>query len=131
MQNVNFNSIIEFFEYLPEDEREISLLLQDVIKATLPQIKEKLSYNVPFYKLNKTICFIWPASIFWGKTKSYDGVRLGFTYGYLIDPNSTYLDLGNRKYGAWIDFKSVEEIDVQKIVSFLNESAKVDESSKR
>lgn len=127
MQAVKFNSLTEFFEYLPEEERQISLLLQDLIKTTLPNVKEKLSYNVPFYKLNKNICFIWPAAILWGKTKNYEGVRLGFSYGYLIDPNSSYLDLGNRKYGAWIDFKSVDEIDVAKIVSLLNESAKVDE----
>ena len=127
MQQVKFNSIIEFFDFLPEDERQICLVLQDLIKCTLPEVKEKLSYNVPFYKINKNICFIWPASVLWGKTKSYEGVRLGFSYGYLIDPTSSYLDLGNRKYGAWVDFKSVHEIDVTKMVSLLLESAKIDE----
>ena len=127
MQQVKFNSIIEFFDFLPEDERQICLVLQDLIKCTLPEVKEKLSYYVPFYKINKNICFIWPASVLWGKTKSYEGVRLGFSYGYLIDPTSSYLDLGNRKYGAWVDFKSVHEIDVTKMVSLLLESAKIDE----
>ena len=126
MQNVKFNSLVEFIDFLPQQERQITLLLQDIIKTTLPEVKEKLSYNVPFYKLRKNICYIWPASILWGKSKSYEGVRLGFNYGYLIDPMSTYLNLGNRKNVAWIDITELELINELKIKHYLIESQKFD-----
>ena len=98
MQSVSFKNLDEFLENLPEVELKIVKLLRNINFDCSPLITEKLSYNVPFYKLNKTIFFIWPASILWGKTKSYEGVRLGFTSGNLMQDELNYLDKGNGKF---------------------------------
>lgn len=131
MQNVNFQSLVEFIDYLPHEEREITLILRDLIRETLPQCSEKLSYNVPFYKINRTICFIWPASILWGTKKSYSGVRLGFSYGTLLDPKGSFLDLGERKSVGYLDFTHLEELPIAEIKHYLLQSAKLDAIKKK
>ncbi|HNT19054.1 MAG TPA: DUF1801 domain-containing protein, partial [Saprospiraceae bacterium] len=60
MQNVSFRSVGEFLEYLPAEERVIVDVLRKLILDTLPGIEERLSFNVPFYRMKKDICFIWP-----------------------------------------------------------------------
>lgn len=130
MQNVNFQSVVEFIDYLPNEEREITLILRDLIRETLPQCSEKLSYNVPFYKINKTICFIWPASILWGKKKSYEGVRLGFNYGNQLDPNGHFLALGDRKSVGYLDLIHLDDLPLEEIKHYLLLSADLDAKKK-
>ena len=60
MQDVSFKTVEDFLAYLPEDELKIVELLRKIILSCLPDVVEKLSYNVPFYKRHSTICFIWP-----------------------------------------------------------------------
>lgn len=129
MQNVSFFSLEEFLEYLPQDERSITDKLRNLVLDTLPEIDERLSFNVPYYRLRKDICFIWPASILWGKLKSYEGVRFGFTYGHLLQDESHYFTLGNRKQVTYRDFTSSREIDPELIKSFLFEAAILDEQA--
>jgi hypothetical protein len=133
MQNVSFHSLEEFLEYLPQDERSITDKLRNLVLDTLPDIDERLSFNVPYYRLRKDICFIWPASILWGKLKTYEGVRFGFTYGHLLQDESHYFTLGNRKQVTYRDFNSPREIDPELLKSFLFEAAILDvrQSEKR
>jgi hypothetical protein len=112
MQNVSFRNVDEFLEYLPEEERKIVDVLRQIIFSCIPHATEKLNYNVPFYKVNRNICFLWPASVLWGNTKTYKGVRMGFTSGYLLSDPYNYLVKGNRKQVYMHDFNSVMEIDV-------------------
>jgi hypothetical protein len=70
MQNVNFTNVDDFLEFLPEQELRIVEALRRTIFDCIPNVSEKLSYNVPFYKRKKGICFIWPASVLWGKKKT-------------------------------------------------------------
>ena len=75
-----FKSLIDFLEFLPEEERIIVDVLREIIKENLPaNCKEKLSYNVPFFYGKKGICIIWPSTIPRGGIKN--GVLLGFWYG--------------------------------------------------
>lgn len=66
-QNVRFNNVEEFLDYLPDNEREIVDFLRNIVFNSLPNPTEKLSYNVPYYYLHSRVCFIWPAAIPWGK----------------------------------------------------------------
>ena len=84
MQNVSFKNVDEFLDFLPADELEITEVLRKLIFSCVPGITERLSYNTPFYKKNKGMFFIWPASVLWGNKKSYSGVRFGFQQGYLM-----------------------------------------------
>ena len=127
MQNVSFNSVEEFLEFLPEDELKMTERLRKIVLNAYPDLTEKLSFNVPFYKLHRNICFIWPASVLWGKTKTYEGVRFGLTYGYLLTDENNYLVKDNRKQVYWKDFTSVKEIDTELLQSFIYESILIDQ----
>lgn len=85
MQDVSFNDVNEFLDFLPDDERKIVNKLRKIIFDCAPEAVEKLSYNVRFYKQHRNFCFIWPSSVLWGKTKTYNGARLGFSNGYLLN----------------------------------------------
>jgi|SRR5688572_33087425 len=125
-QNVNFSSIEEFLEFLPADELKMVQLLRKLVLDCLPNCTEKISYNVPYYKGHKNICFIWPASVLWGKTISFSGVRFGFNQGYLMRDELNFLDKGTRKQVFWKDFKSIKEIDVDLLRAYLFEADEID-----
>lgn len=126
MQNVRFNSMGELLEYLPEGQLEMVQHLRELIFETLPGIKERLSYNVPFYKKRKGICYIWPGAVSWGN-KNWEGVEFGFNYGYLLADEAGYLDRGNRKQVYTKRFLSVADISEELLREYLLEAAELDE----
>lgn len=126
MQDVDFKNVDELLAFLPEEELKIVERLRKIIFSCLPNCTEKLSYNVPFYKVHKNICFIWPPSVKWGGT-GHEGVRFGFTNGYLLTDEIVYLDKGTRKQVYWRDFKSLKEIDAELLKAYIFEAALIDE----
>jgi hypothetical protein len=100
MQAVSFSSIHEMLAYLPDDELRLTEFLRNLIFECVPDVEEKLSFNVAYYMRNAGLLFIWPGSIGWGK-KTYPGVRFGFQSGYLIPDEIGYLDRGDRKQIFW------------------------------
>lgn len=131
MQNVSFSSVDEFLDFIPEEELQIVEALRSLIFHCIPEIKEKLSFNVPFYRRHRSLCFIWPASILWGKKKSYDGVQFGFVHGHLMTDDIGYLDRGNRKQIFYRNFQSLKDIDVEIIKSYLYEAVLIDEELRK
>jgi hypothetical protein len=127
MQDVAFKNVSDFLNYLPKDELEITNFLRQMVLEIMPHAKEKLSWNIPSYSINKSICFIWPASVKWGKKETYVGVRFGFMHGNLLNPANTYFDLGKRKMVSWRDFKSITEIDAEILKATIYEAMFVDE----
>lgn len=130
-QQVNFSYLDEFIEFLPENELRIFRFLRAIVLECLPGCIEKLSYNVPYYRKNRGICFLWPASVTWGKRITYEGVRMGFNYGYLLQDEINYLNKGDRKQVFWRDFKSMSEIDPDLLKAYLYEAEEVDRSFKK
>lgn len=126
MQSVSFKSVEEFLDFLPADELEITEALRSIIFNCVPNITEKLSYNVPFYKKNKGMFFIWPAAILWGNKKTYKGVRFGFQQGYLMNDELNYLDKGDRKQVYYKDFTSIKEIDRDVLKTYIFEATEID-----
>jgi hypothetical protein len=131
MQHVSFNNVEAFLDFLPDDEFKLVEILRKIVFDCIPDATEKLSYNVPYYKRHKNICFIWPSSILWGNKKTYDGVRFGFTNGYRLTDGLNYLDKGDRKQVYWKDFKNVKEINIDLLKSFIFEAAEIDDRQKR
>ncbi len=126
-QNVNFNNFDEFYDYIDKDEKEIVLYLRDLVYEIIPDAKEKLSFNVPFFHRNKAICYIWPSSIPWGKVKN-KGVSFSLSKGYLLNDKHNYLDRANRKQIYSRIFYSIQDIDEQIVRELLSEALKVDNS---
>ncbi len=130
MQHVSFDTVEDFLEFLPADELRIVNVLRMLVLDCMPDAIEKLSFNVPFYKRHKTVCFIWPASVFWGSKKTYEGVRFGFANGYLMQDEIGYLNKGDRKQIYWRDFTSVSEIDISLLRAYLFEAMMIDDETK-
>jgi hypothetical protein len=125
MQNVSFRDLEEFWEFLPDDELRMTERLRNLILECIPDVKEKLSWNVPFFSRHATICFIWPGSISWGNVTN-KGVRLGFNKGYLMHDDLGFLNAGKRKQIYWQDFLHVKEIDHDLIRAYLMEAVILD-----
>lgn len=131
MQNVSFKDIDDFLDFLSGEELKIVKVLRATIFNLIPHIDEKLSYNVPFYKKNKGMFFIWPASVLWGRKQTYEGVRLGFQQGTLMNDELNYLDRGNRKQVYYKTYKNVEEIDLDILKTYIFEAVFIDDNFKR
>ena len=127
-QQVDFKNIGEFLDYLPEDERKIVDQLRELVLNSIPSVKEKLVYNVPFYYLNKRICFIWPGAVQWGTSKR-SGVNLGFCKAHLLT-NPSYLEKGDRKEIYLKTFYSADEINEERIRELLFEAVLIDKELK-
>mgnify|MGYP003449319044 FL=1 len=128
MQEVDFRSIDEFLAFLPEEELVIVEKLRKLVFYCLPDAREKLSFNVPYYYHHRNFCFIWPASVTWGKKKTYEGVRFGFAYGNQIADETGYLEKGGRKQIYWKDFTSIKEIDIELLQAYIYEAIYIDEA---
>ncbi|MFN2458561.1 MAG: DUF1801 domain-containing protein [Chitinophagaceae bacterium] len=127
---IKFNSLIEFWEYLPEEERIIVDVLRQIVLENLPAYcTEKLTYNVPFYYGRRRICLIWPASVPWGGVKS--GVLLGFCQGNELKDAASYLKHGTNKQVFYKIFHSPGEIDLASIILLLKEAIELDSKFKQ
>jgi hypothetical protein len=131
MQEVSFANVDKFLDFLPSDELMIVKRLRQLIFSCLPDVTEKLSFNVLFYSRHRSIFFIWPASVLWGKKKTYSGVRFGFAYGHLIHDDLGYLDRGNRKQVYWHDFENISDIDEDLMRVYIFEAALIDDQYRR
>ena len=122
---IKINSLYQLYEILPEDERIIVDVLRQIITENLPsKCKEKISYNVPFFRGRRGICIIWPSTIPRGGVKS--GVLLGFWYGNRLMDIDNYLTHGTNKQIFYKIYNSVDEIDEQAIVKLLKEAVMQD-----
>jgi len=124
-KGLKFQSFVEFWDFLPENERIIVDVLRQIILENLPSTcKEKLAYNVPYYYGNRRICLIWPSSIPWGGVRS--GILLGFCQGYKLSDPEGYLTHGTNKQVYYKIYHSVDEIDETAIASLLHEAVNFD-----
>ena len=124
-QPFKFQSLEQFFDHLPAHEREIVIVLREIILASIPDCREKLSYNVPYYSRKRRICFIWPASVPWGGVQ-LNGVQLGFCQGYRLNDPAAYLEKGNRKQVYTRTFHDLAEVDLDLLQGYLRQAAEFD-----
>lgn len=128
-KGIKFLSYVEFWEYLPENERIIVDCLRHIILKTLPKTcQERLAYNVPFYYGKKRICLIWPSFVPRGGIKS--GVLLGFAQGNKLADLNGYLTHGTNKRLFYKIYNSENEINERKIKALLRNAMEVDDQFK-
>ena len=119
------DNLDELYDCLPEDERLTATILRQLIRETLPEIREKKSYGAPFYFGKKAICYVWPCSITWGGRRQGAGVTLGFQQARKFDPEGK-LDYGNRKLIGTRVYLRAEDIDVAVVEEWLRQAWAVD-----
>lgn len=124
---LRFPSVAALLEFLPAKERALTEQLRELIISEAPDLKERLSFNVPFYKGLRDVCFLWPASVLWGKTKTYEGVRFGLSYGSLVPGCEPYLQRGERKQVCWRDLQELTNDDERRIRVVLRAAVVVDQ----
>ncbi|MDQ2656595.1 MAG: DUF1801 domain-containing protein [Bacteroidota bacterium] len=127
---MKITNLVDFFSILPEDEKIIVDVLRQIVIETLPEYcREKLSYNVPMFYGNRSICIIWPSTIPRGGIKK--GVLLGFWYGYKLKDPDRYLSHGTNKQIFYKIYQRPEEIDEKAIKKLLKEAVELDKSFKK
>ena len=126
-KGISFDTVDDFLEYLPDDERRIVNTLRKIVLDCMPEGKEKLAYNVPFYYQHKRVFYIWPSSIPWGKIKETGVVEFGFCQGIKIEDEIGFLNKGDRKEMASVKFRSLKEIDLDLLRSYIYEALFIDE----
>lgn len=125
-KGIKFGSVEEFLDFLPDDQRGICEALREIVLETVPDLKEKLSYNVPFYTRHSRMAFIWPAAIPWGGTKM-EGVTLGFPRGHMMsDPEGVFVGQKTKQVRQVV-FTDLAELRADWIRSYLLEAMVVDE----
>ncbi len=123
-------SLLQLYELLPEHERIIVDVLREIIKIQLPpHCKEKISYNVPFFYGNKSICLIWPSAVPRGGIKK--GVMLAFWYGNKLVDKDHYLNHGTNKQIFYKIYNSVDEINIKALNNILKEAITLDKGWKK
>lgn len=125
-QKLKFRDVEDFLEYLPEQERKLVNRLRALEQSCLPDAEEQLSYNVPYYSRHSRICFIWPASVPWGKVPT-QRVVLGFCQGALLPDETGYLEKGNRTQVSTKTFAHLADIEEEVLKAFLYEALAVDD----
>ncbi len=120
-QKIKFRNVTDFLESLPEIELVIVETLRELYLESIPNCKEKLAYNVPFYYRHSRIVFIWPASVPWGS------VDKGVVFGFCKGTQLFNLDISNKKSVGRKIFTSAKDININEIRQLLYEAVLLDE----
>lgn len=131
-------SVDELIMNLPRAERVLVEKLRALIMECLPTATEKAYYDmgIPFYSRNRLVCFIWPASVFWGpkrtaETQNPKGTSLGFNQGNLMSNEDGVLLSEGRKQVYVMYFHNLSDIDENQIRALLYEALLIDDSFKK
>lgn len=119
------DEVENYINSLEGEEYKISSYLHQIILNTSPKIRTKLSYGVPYYRINYRLCFIWPSTAPYSIIK--EGVQLGLCKGSLLSNSQGILDLGDRKEVAIANFLNSSEVNEQLISEILFEAIEIDE----
>lgn len=127
-------SVEEMIINLPKTEQVIVQRLRALVQECLPAAAEKPYYGagVPFYTHHRMICFIWPASVFWGpkRTEAFQkakGVSLGFCQGNLMANEGGVLQSEGRKQVYVMYFHSLQDIKEEQVRALLFEAGMIDD----
>ena len=123
---LRFATVQECLDFLPPDGRALTGELRELLLQEAPELKERISFNVPFYKVRRDICFLWPASVLWGNRKTYDGVRVGFSHGHLLQSGEGHWEGGDRKQVCWRALTAITPTDERMIRTLLREAIRLD-----
>jgi hypothetical protein len=128
-------TVDEMIMDLPKDEQVMVKRLRALVLECLPSATEKEYYGegIPFYSHYRMICFIWPASVFWGpkrtpETQKAKGVSLGFCQGKLMSNEDGILVSEGRKQVYVLYFHSLNDIREDQVRALLFEAGMIDDT---
>jgi len=97
-----------------------------VILKTLPNVKEKYNYSIPFYHYNKKpFCYL-------NILKGTFCVDVAFVKGSMLHKQFPELkDYNNRKFVRSLQYNSLENIDETMLISVITAAAKITDNSRK
>ena len=113
-------TINSFISTLPEEEKKMTLRLREIILETNPSFEEKFAYGVPYFYLNKRVCFVWPTSVPRSGFKS--GVIFGISNGVILKKKFDIISCGSCKVVGWIQYHNLKEIKPRIVKEILTEA---------
>ncbi|WP_347922406.1 DUF1801 domain-containing protein [Pontimicrobium sp. SW4] len=109
-----------------EPYQSIILYVRSVILKTLPEVKERYSYKIPFYNVDKK------PMLYLNILKGTNFVDVAFVQGILLEKDFPILkDYNNRKQVRSIQVKSLEEFDELEFVNLLKAAVNSIKKSKK
>ena len=120
------NPVEQYLYHQKEPYQSIMLYVRSVIFKTLPDIKEKYSYKIPFYHHNKKpLCYL-------NILKGTNYVDIAFVQGVFLQEKFPQLkDKNNRKQVRSIAVKNMESFDELMFVRLLKEASILLDNSKK
>ena len=116
----------DYFFNQSEPYQSIMLYVRSVILKTLPEIEERYSYRIPFYKYKKK------PMIYINVLKGTDYVDVAFVQGILLESEFPILkDYNKRKQVRSVQLKSIEDLDELEFVKLLNSAVDSIKNSKK
>lgn len=116
----------EYFLNQKEPYQSIMLYVRSVILNTLPEVKERYSYRIPFYNIGKK------PMVYLNILKGTDYVDVAFVQGILLEKEFPILKNNhNRKQVRSIQLKSIEDLDHENFVALLYVAAEQLKKRKR
>jgi len=115
----------DFIANLPNDERILVSRLRALLFDTEPRFQAKLSYGVPYFSRNRSVCFIWPASAPLGPKNAK--VSFGFCYANLLSNAQGLLLSEGRKQVHIVRFSLIKEINENALLEIIREALIIDE----
>ncbi len=115
----------QYFLNQKEPYQSIMLFVRDIILNTLPEVKERYSYRIPFYNIGtKPMLYL---NILKGKTY----VDVAFVQGVLLEKEFPVLrNDNNRKQVRSIQLKTIDDLDYDNFIALLQVAAKQLKQSK-
>ncbi|MEO1436430.1 MAG: DUF1801 domain-containing protein [Bacteroidota bacterium] len=107
------NPVEGFIIDLPENQREIMWFLHEML-LTFPRVRPRIKYNIPFYEVRKSFCYLNPI----GK----EAIELAFTRGVEIMDKTNYLKANGRTRVKGILFERIVDIDEVLLRSLIREA---------
>lgn len=127
--------VADFVANLKGEENLIVRRLRNIILDTDPRLQEKLSYGVPYFFLQRRVCFLWPASHlpmgYSSQLKDQPKVTFGLCYGNLLSNVQGLLLKEGRKQFYVIKYSSLTEIDVNAVREIILEAVLIGEEFKK
>lgn len=118
--------IDNYFYNQNEPYQSIMLYVRAVILKTIPDVKERFSYRIPFYNIGKK------PMIYLNVLKGTNFVDVAFVQGILLEEKYPILkDHNNRKQVRSVQVKSLEDFDEIEFVKLLMDAKLNVENSKR
>ena len=102
----------QFIEALPNDIKEITTILRNLIFETSDKFTEEIKWSKPSYGINRNICYLQP---------SKNHVNLGFYFGASLIDKDNLLE-GTGKQMRHIRIKKLDEIQPEKIKALIQEA---------